>query len=287
VTDIAVDRLGALLQERVGGVEQGAAGIDNVVHEDADAAVDLADDVRHFRFARPLAPLVDNGERRVDAFGEAARAHDTAHVRRDDHDIGKLEALLDVAHHHRGGKEIVGRNVEEPLDLSGVEIDRKHAVGPGVGYEIGDELRRNRRARPDFAVLPGIAEIGQHRRDAPRRGAPQRVDDDEQLHQVVVRRERGRLNDENVGAAHVFLDLDEDLHVGEAAHDRLGQRRADIGADALGEGGIGVAGNELDCSVVARHPTLLRARPDLIQAAYRAGNMNSGLVNSPREGPRW
>ena len=32
-----------------------------------------------------------------------------------------------------------------------------------------------------------------------------------------------------------------------------------IGADALGKGGIGIAGNELDRSVVARHSDLLRA----------------------------
>ena len=44
-------------------------------------------------------------------------------------------AVLD---NDRRGKQIVGRYVEEALDLSGVEVDRKHAVGAGDGDQIGD-----------------------------------------------------------------------------------------------------------------------------------------------------
>src|ERR1044072_5510980 len=77
----------------------------------------------------------------------------------------------------------------------------------------------------EIGVGPGGAEIGHHRRDAPRRRTPQRVHDDQQLHQVIVRRERGRLQHVDVRAAHVLLDLDEDLHVGEAPHIRSEERR--------------------------------------------------------------
>ena len=179
---------------------------------------DVADDVHHFRFARPLAPLVDDGERRVEALGERAGAHDAADVGRHDHHVLAAVVMgLDVAHHGRGGEQIVGRNVEEALDLAGVQIDRQHPVGAGAGDEIGDELGRDRRARPGLSVLPRIAEIGDDRRDALRRGAPQRVDHDEQLHQIVVRRIGCRLDDEGVAAAHVFENFDEDLEIGEAA----------------------------------------------------------------------
>ena len=37
VGDIAIDGLGALLEQRIGGVHQRAAGIDDVVDQDADA----------------------------------------------------------------------------------------------------------------------------------------------------------------------------------------------------------------------------------------------------------
>ena len=107
-----------------------------------------------------------------------------------------------------------------------MQIERQHAVGARAGDEVGDKLGGNRRARPGFAILPRITEIGDHSRDAARRRAAQRVDDDQQLHQVIVGRKRGRLNDENVGAAHVFLDFDENLHVGETADHGLGQRNS-------------------------------------------------------------
>ena len=129
---------------------------------------------------------------------------------------------------------------------------------PARGDQVGDQLGRDRRAGPGFAVLPGVAEIGDHRGDAPRRGAAQRVDDDQQLHQVVVGRKGRRLDDEDVLAADVLLDLDEDLHVGEAPHHRLRQRGGEIGGDRLGELGVGVAGDELDRSVLRRHGCLLR-----------------------------
>ena len=140
-----------------------------------------------------------------------------------------------------------------------MQVERQHPVGAGAGDQIGDELGGNRRARSEFAILPGIAVIGDDGRDPPRRRTPQRVDDDQQLHQVVIGRIGGRLDHENVGAADVFLDLDENLHVGEAPHHRFGERRTDIGANALGQRRIGITGNELDGSVIARHFALLES----------------------------
>src|ERR1700751_1360859 len=68
--------------------------------------------------------------------------------------------------------------------------ERHDAVDAGLGDQIGDQLGRDRRARAGFAVLSGVAEIGDHRRDAARRGAAQRIGDDQEFHQMVVGRER-------------------------------------------------------------------------------------------------
>jgi len=54
--------------------------------------------------------------------------------------FGKVEALLDVARHHRGSEEVVGRNIEETLDLGCVEIEGHHAVDAGAGDQVGDQL---------------------------------------------------------------------------------------------------------------------------------------------------
>src|SRR4029079_6246612 len=211
--DVGEDRRGAIGDEGFGGVAERPAGIDDVVEQDAVAAFDAADDVHHLGFAGALAALVDDGERRVDALGEGAGADDAPDVGRHHRDVGDVVVLLDVAGHHRNRIEVVGGDVEEALDLAGVEIEGEGAVGAGAGDEVGDELGGNRRAGAGFAVLPGIAEIGDHRRDALGRGAAQGIDDYEELHQVVVGGVAGRLDDEDVLTADVFHHLDEDFLV--------------------------------------------------------------------------
>ena len=68
-----------------------------------------------------------------------------------------------------GGEQIVGRNIEEALNLPGVQVERHHAIGAGAGDQVGDQLGRDRGARSHFAILPRVAEIRDHRRNAPRR----------------------------------------------------------------------------------------------------------------------
>ena len=116
------------------------AGADRVL------TLDLADDVHHFRFAGALAPFVDDGKWRIDALGDAASSHHAANIGRHHHQIVRAEILADVLHHHRGGEEIVGWDVEEALDLPGMQIQRHHTVGAGAGDQVGDQLGRNRRA---------------------------------------------------------------------------------------------------------------------------------------------
>ena len=122
-----------------------------------------------------------------------------------------------------------------------MEVHRENPVGTGAGDEVGDEFSRNRRTRTGLAILPGVAEIGDDRGNSPCRGAPQRVGHDQNFHQMIVRRIRGRLNDKSILAAHVLSNLDENLQIGEAANLALGQRNAEIGRDGLRQRAIGVA----------------------------------------------
>src|SRR5918999_1399064 len=77
---------------------------------------------------------------------------------------------------------------------------------------------------------------------ARRRGALQRVDHDEQLHQVVVGRRAGRLQHEYVLAAHVLEQLDHHLAVGKLAHDRPAEREVEALRHVLRETRVRVAG---------------------------------------------
>ena len=162
--------------------------------------------------------------------------------------------LLDVAGQHRRCEEIVRRNVEKALDLPGMEIEGEHAVRAGGGHQIGDELCRNWRAGAGFAVLPGIAEIGDHCGDAARGSAAQRIHDDQRFHQVIVCRIGGRLDHEYVLAADVFLNFHEDFHIGEAAHDGLRQGQVQIGGNGFGKGPVGIARYEFHSVVPAIAP---------------------------------
>ena len=110
------------------------------------------------------------------------------------------------------------------------------------GNQVGDQLRRNRRTRPWLSVLPCIAEIGNHRRDPLGRRALQRVDADQQFHQIVVGRIAGRLDDEHIFAAHILVDFDEHFLVREAADAGVSQRKLQITGNRLCERQVGVAG---------------------------------------------
>jgi hypothetical protein len=70
---------------------------------------------------------------------------------------------------------------------------------------------------------------------------------------MVVGRKRRRLDDEDVGAADVFLDFDEDFHVRKPANGGLGQRQMQPIGDFLRQHRIGIAGHELDRAVLGGH----------------------------------
>jgi hypothetical protein len=63
------------------------------------------------------------------------------------------------------------------------------------------------------------------------RRPPQRVEQDEELDQVLVDRRARGLHDEHVVAAHRVLDLDVDLPVREPVDPGVGERDADLLGD--------------------------------------------------------
>jgi hypothetical protein len=163
----------------------------------------------------------------------------------------RAELLADVLFHHRRAEQVVGRDIEEALDLARVQLHRQHPVRARLGDQVGDELGGDRRASAHLPVLPGVAEVRHHRRDPPRRRAHQRVHADQQLHEIVVGRRRGGLHHEHVLAADVLLDDGEDFPVLEPLHVGLAQGRVEVIADRLGEGAIRVAAHEFHRRVPA------------------------------------
>ena len=86
---------------------------------------------------------------------------------------------------------MIHRYVEEALNLGSVEIHRQHAVRAGGGDKIGNQLGRNRVAGFRLAVLAGITHVRNNRRNAGSRRALERIDHDQQFHQIVIDRFTG------------------------------------------------------------------------------------------------
>ena len=149
--------------------------------------------------------------------------------------------------------QIVHRNVEEALDLGGVQVHGQHPVRARGGEHVGHQLGGDGVTGLGLAVLPGIAVVGDDRGDAAGGGALQRVDHDEQLHEIVVHRGAGGLDHEHVAAADRLVQGDENLPVGEGTDLRLAQFGSHQLADLLRQLRIGVAGKHLDVLAVRNH----------------------------------
>ena len=243
---VGVDALGAALLQGRSGLAQRACGVGDVVDDDAVAVLDLADEVHDLGDVRARAALVDDRDVGVvEQLGDRAGPDDAAHVGGDH--AGALEVEREhVVHEDLAGEAVVHRHVEEALDLLGVEIHGEHAVDADGREEVGHDLGGDRHAgRAQAAVLAGIAEVGDHRGDAACRGAADGIDHDDELHEVVVGRRAGRLDDEHVVAAHVLVDLHVDLAVAEGVDGGVAKPGVEPGGDFLGKVGHGVPGKEL------------------------------------------
>ena len=238
------DLLGAVGLEGGGGLAQGAGGVDHVVHDDAGTAVDFADDVHHFRDVGLRAALVDDRQVAFEALGQRAGADDAAVVRRDDQRVLVI-LLADVVEQDGQGVDVVDRNVEEALDLFGVQVHGQHAVDAGGDEHVGDQLGGDGHARGTrAAILAGVAEIRDGGGDAAGRGALEGVDHDQHFHQVVVGRGAGRLQHEDVATADMFLQLDGDFAIREAADIGATQIDVQLLCDVGGQLRVGVAGED-------------------------------------------
>ncbi|OIQ70042.1 hypothetical protein GALL_483520 [mine drainage metagenome] len=95
-----------------------------------------------------------------------------------------------------------------------MQIHRDHPRHTGGLQHVGDDLGGDGHARRTrAAILPGVAEIRNDCGNPLGRGALERIDHDEQFHQVVVGRRAGGLDDEHLAGAHVLLDFDRDFAV--------------------------------------------------------------------------
>ena len=231
----------AVFAEDFAGFGDGSGGGDHVIDDEDVFAGDVADDVLGFGEGAGASAFVDEAEFTVEHFGVDLGAFDVTDVGADEDAVGELEAAEPFAE-DGAGIEMIDGDVEESLDLSGVEIDADDAVGPGAFEEAGDEFCGDGGSAGVLLVLTGVSKIGDDGGDAGGAGTAEGVDPDEQLHEVGVDGMTGGLDDVTVAAADVFLDADDEFAIGEPLGTAAAEGQLEVVADSLGEEGIGPAG---------------------------------------------
>ncbi|CUX37474.1 hypothetical protein AGR6A_Cc50142 [Agrobacterium sp. NCPPB 925] len=274
VGDIGGDAGRALFQQRFRGVAKRAAGIDDIVDQDAVLARDIADDVHDFGFARTVTAFVDNRQQTVEALRQGTGADHATDIRRNDHDVVGVVMVLHVAGENGRCEEVVGGDIEKALNLAGMKIKRENAVGAGFGNQIGNELGGNRGAGAGLAVLAGVTEIGKHRGDTFCRGAAHGIDHDEKFHQMIICREGGGLDNKNVLAAHVLADFYEYFLVSKPLYSGISERNVKILADRFGEVPVRIACENLHCGrLFPCHRLAPRGSIHRNQASFKGRNI--------------
>ena len=117
---------------------------------------------------------------------------------------------------------MVDREIEESLDLVGMEVAGHHPVCARGFQEVCDELGSDGYAGTVLPVLARPAEIGHHG-DHLVGGSPLGgVDGEQELHQVVSRREGG-LDDEDGRSTHALGKGGLELTVAERGHNQVAE----------------------------------------------------------------
>ena len=116
-------------------------------------------------FGRRLSMIARSESRRL----AIARARTTPPTSGRDDEQVVVVLLPQVAEQDRRRVDVVDRDVEEALDLVGVQVHHHHAVDADGRQHVGDDLGGDRHARrARAAVLPRIAEVGDRGGDARR-----------------------------------------------------------------------------------------------------------------------
>ncbi len=117
------------------------------------------------------------------------------------------------------------------MHLRRVQRHRQHPAGAGRDQQVGDEPAADRHPGHVLLVRAGVGVVRDHRRHPGRRGAPGRVEHQQQLDQVLLHRRGQRLDQEDVAFPAVGLQLNFQAVVGEPADDGGLQRDAEVPAD--------------------------------------------------------
>jgi hypothetical protein len=177
---------GTVLDDDFGGLAESAASIGHIINDDGDLAANITDQNHARDLVGTSALLVDEREAEVEAISNGSSSLGTASVGGDDNTILDLEVVADPAEGAGLSVEVVDRDVEEALDLRGVEVHSNDVVAAGGLKHVSHQAGGDGSAGFVLLVLASVGEVGQDGGDAAGRGRLASVDHDEQLHDSIV-----------------------------------------------------------------------------------------------------
>jgi hypothetical protein len=200
-----------------------------------------------------------------------------------DHEV-VVDQLRKVVGQQRQCGEVVEGNVEEALDLPGVEIDRQHSIHSCDLVEVRHKARRDRLAPEGLLVLAGVGIERDHRRDALGGSPTQSVDHDQVLHEVDVDRIARTLDHEGVLAPHRLRKANVGLGVGVGRDLDFAELHAEMGGDLLCEPVVGGSAEEHQPLVGGNLHSRLPASTTAIYCHRSSGSAGRALrlILSPR-----
>ena len=218
------DRLCSLLLEIDGGLDQGAPRRDLIVDDDRVHTLHFTDEVSGLGLLGVVvAPFVDDGHREVQAVRVAPNLLSLSSVAGHKHSVTQV-SLTEIIRKQRGRLEVIDGDSEEPSDLGGVEVHGDHPIRPSGLKEVRHQARRDGDTRLVLLVRANIGEIGDDGGDPACRRVLQGVHSDQELHDSAVDWRTRGLNNEDIGAADVLVDLDHQVLIGELNHFLLPKR---------------------------------------------------------------
>ena len=182
---------GSVLNDDFGGLAESTASIGHVVNNDGDLAANITDQDHARDLIGTGALLVDEGKAEVEAVGDGGSSLCTASIGGHNHTVLDLKVVADPAEGAGFSVEVVDGDIEEALDLRGVEIHRDDMVAASGLKHVSHQTGSDGRTRFILLVLTSVGEVGQDGGDAAGRGRLASVDHDEQFHDSIVDVARG------------------------------------------------------------------------------------------------
>lgn len=139
--------------------------------------------------------------------------------------------------------------MEEALDLATVEVDSDDAVGTHGLDELGDSGSRDGDTWLGLTVLTGITVVGHDGGDALGRGETQCVDEEEELHEVLVDVGGGGLDHVDVGSTDVVVDVQVDFAISKLVERQVLEADVEELGDIAGQLLVGLSADETDVVV--------------------------------------